>query len=230
MSTTLGRRCSRSAAQGTCSSVAEQVRTSADVARVAPGGHTARRRRVDGELTWRRVIDAAIATILEKGYYQASSNEIARRAGVTWGALQHQFGTRQGLLLEVLNDGWATLHEHMVTAEVTGDTLEARLHSVVDVLALHYEQPEHLVQLQLLLDLSRNPNTSKTTRKAIAAHGAELMRAWQPLFDRALGDAAREPDLVRYAFLTLRGYLQGRVIAASIADVGGDAVDRELLV
>src|SRR3954471_2324581 len=129
----------------------EEARTSADVARLAPTKTAQRRRRSDGELTWRRVLDAAVACILEKGYYQASSNEIARRAGVTWGALQHQFGSREALLLEVLNDGWATLHEHMVTAEVTGDTLEARLHSVVDVLALHYEQPEHLVQLQILL-------------------------------------------------------------------------------
>src|SRR3954454_10813625 len=126
MSATLGRRWSRSAAQGTCSSVAESVRTSADVARVAPGGRTRRRRRVDGELTWRRVIDAAVATILEMGYYQASSNEIARRAGVTWGALQHQFGTREGLLLEVLNDAWATLHEQMLAADVAGATLEER--------------------------------------------------------------------------------------------------------
>src|SRR3954469_961444 len=213
MSTTLGRRWSRSAAQGTCLSVAESVRTSAEVARVAPGERTRRRRRVDGELRWRRVIDAAVATILEMGYYQASSNEIARRAGVTWGALQHQFGTREGLLLEVLNDNWAKLHDHMATAEISGGTLEARLHSVVDVLALYYEQPEHLVQLQILLDLSRNPNASKSTRKAIVAHGAELTSAWQPLFDRALGGASEERDLVAYAFLTLRGYLQGRMIS-----------------
>jgi len=59
---------------------------------------TTRRRRSDGELTRQKVLDAAIQTILEVGYYQASSNAIARRAGVTWGTLQHQFGTREALL------------------------------------------------------------------------------------------------------------------------------------
>jgi AcrR family transcriptional regulator len=207
--------------------VAERARTSTDAA-----GNTAgqRRRRSDGELTRRRVLDAAISSILEKGYYETSSNEIARRAGVTWGTIQHQFGTREALLLEVLNDRWATLQDRMATAEIRGNTLEERLHSVLDVLALHYGQPEHLVQLQILLDLSHNPNTSAETRHAIALHGAALTRAWQPLFERALGKAGNDSDLVRYAFLTLRGYLTGNLIASSIADTKDDRVQRKLLV
>lgn len=189
-----------------------------------------RRRRRDGELTWRRVIDAAIESILENGYYHTSSNEIARRAGVTWGAIQHQFGTREGLLLEVLNDRWDRFQQCMATALVTGETLEQRLHSVLDVLALHYEQPEHLVQLQILLDLTQNPNTSTETRHAVAQHGERLTKAWQPLFVRALGDAAEEADLVIYAFSTLRGYLGGNIIASSISEQQDDAVPRDLLV
>jgi len=189
-----------------------------------------RRRRTDGEQTWRRMLDAAVETILEKGYYQASSNEIARRAGVTWGTIQHQFGTREALLLAVLNDRWAVFDARMATAEIKGDTLEDRLTAVLDVLASHYEQPAQLAQLQILLDLSRNPNTSAETRRAIAEHGAELTRAWRPLFDRALGEVAREDDLLRYAFLTLRGYLSGSLIASSIAEVGDDTVPRALLV
>jgi AcrR family transcriptional regulator len=190
----------------------------------------ARRRRRDGELTWRRVIDAAIESILENGYYHTSSNEIARRAGVTWGAIQHQFGTREGLLLEVLNDRWNWFQDCMATAEVTGETLEQRLHSVLAVLALHYEQPEHLVQLQILLDLTQNPNTSADTRLAVAQHGERLMKAWQPLFVRALGEAADQPDLVIYAFSALRGYLGGRIIQASIGECSDDTVERDLLV
>jgi AcrR family transcriptional regulator len=199
-----------------------------DVAAVAHDGKP-RRRRTDGELTWRRVLDAAIATVLERGYYQTSSNEIARRAGVTWGAIQHQFGTREALLLEVLNDRWANLQELVATAEVDGDTLEDRLRAVLDVLALYYEQPEHLVSLQILLDLTHNPKTSRETREAIAVHGAELTQAWRPLFVQALGDAAEETDLVLYAFATLRGYLSGRLIASSIADTSDDTFQRELL-
>jgi AcrR family transcriptional regulator len=193
-------------------------------------GAQGRRRRTDGEVTWRRVLDSAVACILELGYYQASSNEIARRAGVTWGVIQHQFGTREGLLLAVLNDRWATMEHRMATADVHGETLEERLGGVLEVLAAHYGNPEHLVQLQIILDLSKNPKTSQETRLAVAAHGEELTRAWQPLFDSALGPAAKDLDLVRYAFLTLRGYLQGGLISSRIAYTTDDTVPRQLLV
>src|ERR1700748_1594571 len=106
-----------------------------------------RRRRSDGEQTWRRVLEAAVDSILEKGYYQASSNEIARRAGVTWGTIQHLFGTREGLLLAVLNDRWAEMEQHIAQAQIDGSSLEERIASVFEVLADHYGRREHLAQL-----------------------------------------------------------------------------------
>jgi AcrR family transcriptional regulator len=176
------------------------------------------------------VLDAAVASILDKGYYRTSSNEIARRAGVTWGTLQHQFGSRELLLLEVLNQRWHDLQHEMATAEVRGTTLEARLHSVLDVLATHYGEPAQLASLQILLDLSRDPEVSKATKRAIDEHGERLIEAWQPLFEQALGDAANDEVLVRYAFVTLRGYLTGDLIASNITDTSDDHVLRELLV
>ncbi|MCU1453644.1 MAG: regulatory protein TetR, partial [Acidimicrobiales bacterium] len=76
----------------------------------AQGGPRARKRASDGvgkndQATRQVMIDAAVASILERGFYRASSNEIARRAGVTWGVIQHHFGTRESLMLAVLEDG-----------------------------------------------------------------------------------------------------------------------------
>ena len=176
------------------------------------------------------MLDAVVESILDKGYYRTSSNEIARRAGVTWGTLQHQFGSRELLLLEVLNRRWRDLQHEMATADVTGTTLEARLHSVLDVLATHYGDPGQLASLQILLDLSRDPEVSKATKRAIDEHGKRLIEAWQPLFEQALGDAASDELLVRYAFVTLRGYLTGDLIASNITDTRDDHDVRELLV
>jgi AcrR family transcriptional regulator len=176
------------------------------------------------------VLDAAVASILDKGYYRTSSNEIARRAGVTWGTLQHQFGSRELLLLEVLNQRWHDLQQEMATAEVLGTSLEERLHSVLGVLGTHYGDPAQLASLQILLDLSRDPEVSKATKRAIDQHGERLVEAWKPLFEQALGDAANDETLVRYAFVTLRGYLTGNLIASNITDTGDDHDQRELLV
>jgi hypothetical protein len=98
------------------------------------------------------------------------------------------------------------------------------------VLATHYAVPEHLVQLQILLDLTHNPDTSDEAREAVAAYGRLLNDAWRPLFAQALGPAARFTPLVAYAFVAMRGYLQSQLIASSIAESVGGALQRDLLV
>lgn len=195
-----------------------------------PSAAPAANRRSDGELTRRRVLDAAIESILESGYYHTSSNEIARRAGVTWGTLQHQFGTREGLLLAVLSEAWAELEENVGRKQIEGRTLEERLREVLDVLVQHYGRPAHLAHMQILLDLVQNPTTSEQTRKAALSHGRALARAWQPLFARALGRASNEEDLVTYAFSTLRGYLVGELVAGRILPTPAKGVRKQLLV
>jgi AcrR family transcriptional regulator len=46
-----------------------------------------------------KMLDAAVQCIVEEGFYRSSSNRIAARAGVSWGVIQHYFGTREKLLL-----------------------------------------------------------------------------------------------------------------------------------
>jgi AcrR family transcriptional regulator len=175
-------------------------------------------------------LQAAIESILEKGYYQTSSNEIARRAGVTWGAIQHQFGTREQLLLEVMNDRWHDLQEQVATAQIEGATLEDRLAAVLEVLSKHYGEPALLAHTQIMLDLSHDPNTSKETREAVAIHGTRLVEAWKPLFAQALGTAANDFELTAFAFATLRGFLMGDLIATTIGALPSSRNQRRLLV
>jgi AcrR family transcriptional regulator len=189
-----------------------------------------RQSRATGEITRARVLRSAVNCILEEGYYQTSSNDIARRAGVTWGALQYQFGRREILLLEVLRASWQELHEHIRSARITGATLEERLESLLELLATHYAHPDHLAELQILLDLSHDPSTSDTAKEAIALHGAELNRLWQPLFEQVLGDAATDQETTRYVFVTARGYLTGNLIASSISPTTDDALQRHMLI
>ena len=77
---------------------------------------------------------------------------------------------------------------------------------------------------------SADPYLSEAAREAVEAHGAELQRAWQPLFEQALGDAASDPLLVNYAFSVLRGFLQGNLIATSIGAQASSRRQRALVV
>jgi AcrR family transcriptional regulator len=181
-------------------------------------------------LTRRKVLDAAVDSILENGYYQTSSNRIARAAGVTWGTLQHQFGTREALMLEVLNDEWGRTQEAIARARADGETLEERLDALMIVLASHYGNPTYLARLEILLDLTQDPNTSADTRKAALAHGQRLSRSWQPLFAQALGEVAEDKELVRYAFNALRGYLIGESISTRLTKGGANKAERRFMI
>jgi AcrR family transcriptional regulator len=175
------------------------------------------------------MLDAVVECILENGYYEASSNAIARRAGVTWGAIQHQFGSRQALLLAVLEDRWRRLTDRIESTDVSGDTLEERLGCVMGALEGHYGTPELLIFTQIMLDLIQSPASSEATRRAVAEHGRNLTRVWRPLFAQALGEAAKDEELVRYAFLSIRGYLSANAMAVHLGPQRRDASIRQLL-
>ena len=52
---------------------------------------------------------AVVETIADVGFQKTTAAEIARRAGVTWGAVQHHFGGKEGILLAVLEASQVTL-------------------------------------------------------------------------------------------------------------------------
>ena len=184
-------------------------------------------RRYDAEEKRRRVLDAVVATIIDIGYYKASSNEIARRAGVTWGSIQHLFGSREELMLDVVNDIAANTERRFAEATVVGDTIEQRLASVMEVLATHYEQDSYLVQMQILLELSSNSRLSPYGRRDLQRPNNQVFDDLaQPLIAKAIGAASRDQDLVLYVFQTLRSYLSTVTIGRRISEMPEGTVVR----
>src|SRR5882757_1328994 len=120
-----------------------------------------------------QIIDAAIASILEVGFYRSSTNEIARRANVSWGALQYHFGTREALLLAIVKELDRRFVEDLQSARIEGDTSEERIYSLYRFLARHYDSPTWLVRLQILLNLQHDPDTSADVMAEIAETAAE---------------------------------------------------------
>lgn len=63
------------------------------------------------ETTRRRILNSAISLIRRQGFQKANLQNIASGAKVTLGALQHQFGTRQALLEQVVEEVMAPLSD-----------------------------------------------------------------------------------------------------------------------
>jgi len=155
-----------------------------------------------------RVIDAAVACILDEGFYRASSNKIAKRAGVTWGVIQYHFGTREALMLAVHERGVAELDRCLVDAEIAGDTLEARLGSFVDALWSYYRRPEFLAYMQVMLNLSHDPTTADSTQAALKSVGVRVNERVPVLVRAVVGDGPSGADVARigrFVYNAVRG-------------------------
>jgi AcrR family transcriptional regulator len=162
------------------------------------------------ESTPAKVVDAAIACILEEGFYRASSNEIARRAEVTWGVIQYHFGTREALLLAVLERAAAELQRDLTAAQLTGATLVERIDQLANFVWGYYARPEFLAYMQVMLNLSHDPTTEQQTRAAMDDNQIHVSEQLPRLLREVLGDAvpdgyAEASRLSTFIFGALRG-------------------------
>ena len=99
-----------------------------------------------------RVIAAVVETISDVGFNRATAAEISRRAGVTWGAVQHHFGDKDGILMAVLEESFNRFAE--ILGEVPDDQdLEKRVALFVDRSWLHFASPHYRTTFEILLNL-----------------------------------------------------------------------------
>jgi AcrR family transcriptional regulator len=153
------------------------------------------------------VIGAAVACIIDLGFYRGSStNEIARRAGVTWGVIQHHFGNREGLMLAVLQDGARHMVETVENARIDGATVAERMAQLVDVFSEHYARPDYLAGLQVLLNMDHDPRTSSDVRQTMREVSERSNVHVRRLLREALGPAMNKPDVATTIFLVIRGF------------------------
>src|SRR5206468_4391703 len=77
------------------------------------------------------VIDETVRCILEEGFAAASAKHITERAGVTWGVVQYHFGDRAGLLMAVVDKGFAELIDSLHELPLDTENTRARTESIV---------------------------------------------------------------------------------------------------
>lgn len=156
-------------------------------------------------LSRQRMLAAAVDCILEKGYYKASSNEIARRAGVTWGVIQYHFRTRERLMLAVFEDACQKLIDHSRNTEIVGATVHDQLLSYFDYLMRFYGRPEYLAYMEISLNLARDPDTSAETMNGFRRLGRELT-------EHRVDAPAVDPSYHTLVFESLRGLILSHLL------------------
>jgi AcrR family transcriptional regulator len=97
-----------------------------------------------------RIVAAVHACISERGFARTTAAEIARRAGVTWGAAQHHFGGKDGILLAVLDDSFARFASRLERVDAEAP-LEARVAQFVERAWEHFASPHYRSTHEILI-------------------------------------------------------------------------------
>jgi AcrR family transcriptional regulator len=173
----------------------------------------AERRPSESAATRQQVIDAAVETIVEVGFDLASSREILRRAGYTWGVLQYHFGSREALLLAVLQDSADRFTELLSSVTIAEGPPADRLESLLAILDSHYGSPQYVAALEIIFNLSHNPATRAKTLEVLHDLAERSRAPFVRLMREVVGPAGENGRVERVIFHLTRGFSLSHVIA-----------------
>jgi AcrR family transcriptional regulator len=151
-----------------------------------------------------KLIAAVVESIAETGLARTTAPEIARRAGVTWGAVQHHFGGKDGMLVAVLDESFGRFAALMDTIPLEATSLEERAGHFVDRAWQHFSSPHYRSTYEILLH-----HLGRTGRKSGGDWRNRMFAGWDELWHRLFADArlprARHFVLQHYAISVLSG-------------------------
>jgi AcrR family transcriptional regulator len=171
-----------------------------------------------------RLLEAVVESLAERGYAATSTNEVARRSGLTRGAQLHHFGTKDQMVLAAVG--------HLVARSSVDDVVAAldalpagqdRLATVVDVLSTLFVGQVPAAYVELWAASRTDPALTEALRDADevaraavrALFGEEILARAGEEFDALL-------DLTLYA-------LRGMALDARLED-GAEIDARRALV
>jgi AcrR family transcriptional regulator len=152
------------------------------------------------------VIEAASACVAELGFKGATMSAIAQRAGVSWGAIQHQFGEKDAILDAVLEAALAEFEAELASVREAGAEPTARVRAFIAVVARLLRGPSYRAFLEIQLNRGRDEARAGAAEAGWSAHVAEvLVRAWRNAFGDLGVPVAALRRSRRFAYMVLSG-------------------------
>jgi AcrR family transcriptional regulator len=150
-----------------------------------------------------KILEATVESITEIGLSRTTAAEITARAGVTWGAVQHHFGDKDGILVAVVEVSFEHFAELIADIPVDGTSLEKRAALFVERAWEHFSSPHYRSTFEILLGYQgeqRDPDQDWRGRMF-----AQWDREWQRLFADAELPRHRRYALQHFTISALMG-------------------------
>lgn len=166
--------------------------------------------------TRERLISASIETITELGLSAASAKEISRRAGITWGAAQHHFGTKEEILLSILQLSHRGFIEGISEVSLRDGNLKMRVSRFVDFMWGFYQEDLYLATLEII-SATRDTDFHGALKPFADEHLDQLRTIF---FEPDISESALREALL-FAHFCLNGMTMERLLdrGANIRDV-----------
>ena len=187
----------------------------------------ARERRSHAERTAEtraKIIAAVVEGIAEVGFARTTAAEITRRAGVTWGAVQHHFGDKDGILVAVLEGSFDRFSARLDDVPSEDASLEKRASLFIDRAWEHFGSPLYRSTFEILLD-----QAGREERTDEPSWQQRMFRAWDRIWMRIFGDAPisrrRHFVLQHYTISVLSGLASVLTLESGEARLRGAELD-----
>jgi len=152
-----------------------------------------------------RILAAAVQCLDEQGFARATFQRIARRAGVTVGAVQHHFAAKEDILRAVLQDSFAHLSSCFEGVCVDGADLDERVSVFIDRAWLHCGHPPFRSTLEILMTTRGSHVGRHWMDSPVLESTRRVERLWRSIFSGVEISAARHLAVLRFAFAALAG-------------------------
>lgn len=176
--------------------------------------HTPRRTQQERRASTRSaLLDAAAQGIVEHGP-STSVADIARRANVSTGALQHHFSSKADLLVAVVDAGWNDLLERSESVDRDTPPIE-RVRALVHDVWESYRRPECRAAHMISSDPNIDPEVARRVVPVFEVVRERLDRLWHEVF----ADLELPMERVALARRFARSHLAGMVVQRQLSTV-----------
>ena len=167
--------------------------------------------------TRRRLLEAAIACLNERGYTGTTTTEIAGRAGVSRGAQLHHFPKKDELVVNALEHVFELRLTEMsaAIAEPPSGSREHRLAAIIDAMWPMFKGPTFYAWLELVVASRTDPALNDAVRAASERFGEGFRIGLAALLDWPAGREDTLQDLINVIFGQLEAMALERVLFAA---------------
>ncbi len=160
------------------------------------------------------LIDATIALLLEKGLAHCSLAAVAKRAGLTTGAVQHQFETKPKLMRAVVAERLFAAEPLFNPEDLVSRPLEERCRALVASQWARYRQPQYLAIWEIIL----GAKTDAEIQREIISWQRAATRAHDKAIGAILADYQLEGAQIRSLQYFLNSHLRGLALLRTVED------------